>query len=198
MRGLTPRQARFVEEYLVDLNATQAAKRAGYSPTSAKQVSVEVMSNPSVSRAVAERVADRNERLEMRQDAVVLELARLGFSNMADYIRFDTDGQPVVDLEKCSREQLACIQEITTETRRETGEDGERSADVIKVKVKLYDRRQALESLGKHLGLYLTRLADADGRALGSGLVDRLELARRAVYLLRFGKPPIDGEASAA
>ena len=74
--GLNPRQAMFVQEYLVDLNATQAAIRAGYSPRWASRQAVYLMKLPTVSRVVAREKGERAEKLELTQEAVVVQLAQ--------------------------------------------------------------------------------------------------------------------------
>jgi phage terminase small subunit len=69
--SLTPKQARFVEEYLIDLNATQAAIRAGYSAKTARQVGQENLSKPVISAALSERQKARSERVELTGDMVI-------------------------------------------------------------------------------------------------------------------------------
>src|SRR3954467_14617733 len=78
---LNDRQARFVAEYLVDLNATQAAIRAGYSAASARQMGAENLSKPDIQAALAEARAVRGRRTEVTADRVVLELARVAFGD---------------------------------------------------------------------------------------------------------------------
>ena len=72
--SLTPKQQRFVEEYLVDLNATQAAIRAGYSETTARQQGCENLTKPNIQDAIAEAMQERSERTELSQDWVLSEL----------------------------------------------------------------------------------------------------------------------------
>ena len=71
---MTPKQQRFVEEYLVDLNATQAAIRSGYSPRTAKAIGHENLTKPDVSTAIAEAQFQRSMRTEITADWVVKEL----------------------------------------------------------------------------------------------------------------------------
>ncbi len=68
---LTPRQARFVEEYLIDLNATQAARRAGYSSNNADKIGSRLVGESRVAEAIAEAQAKRSERVTVSQDDVV-------------------------------------------------------------------------------------------------------------------------------
>lgn len=74
---LTPKQARFVEEYLVDLNATQAARRAGYSARTAEQQGPRLLGNAGVAAAIAEGQSDLSDRAEITQVEVIADLRRL-------------------------------------------------------------------------------------------------------------------------
>ena len=77
---LTAKQDRFVEEYLVDLNATQAALRAGYSEKTARSIGAENLSKPDIEKAIADALETRRLRTEITQDRVLEELARIGFA----------------------------------------------------------------------------------------------------------------------
>ncbi len=79
---LTPKQARFVEEYGVDLNATQAAIRAGYSPRTAKVIASQNLTKLNIQAAIAEAQAARAKRTKVTGDAVVTELALIGFAEL--------------------------------------------------------------------------------------------------------------------
>ncbi len=76
MSNLTPKQTRFVQEFLIDLNATQAAIRAGYSKKTARQVASENLSKPDIQRAIEEAQQTRAERTELTQDGVVQGLLK--------------------------------------------------------------------------------------------------------------------------
>ncbi len=82
---LTERQKRFVEEYLVDLNATQAAIRAGYSPRTAYSTGQRLLKNVEVQAAIQEAMEERSRRTEVTQDMVVDELRAVAFAQAADY-----------------------------------------------------------------------------------------------------------------
>lgn len=150
--ALTPKQERFVAEYLIDLNATQAAIRAGYSAKTAGAVGHENLRKPEISKAVQEAMKAREQRTEITQDRVLQELAKLGFANMQDYMRITPEGEPVADLSQLSRDQAAAITEFTVEDF--TDGRGEDSRDVRRVKFKLADKRAALVDIGKHLGMF--------------------------------------------
>ena len=77
---MTKKQKRFVEEYLIDLNATQAAIRAGYSPATAKEIGCENLTKPNISEAIAKAMAERSRRTGVNQDRVLQELAKIAFA----------------------------------------------------------------------------------------------------------------------
>lgn len=156
MGELTPKQARFVEEYLIDLNATQAAIRAGYSARTAKQQGQRLLTNVDVQAAVSAAQEARSERTEITQDAVLRELAKIGFANMSDYMRTGLDGDPVLDFSNLSRDQAAALSEVTVEDFKDGR--GEDSRDVRRVKFKLADKRAALVDIGRHLGMFKDKI----------------------------------------
>lgn len=152
---LNLRQSRFVDEYMVDLNATQAAIRAGYSVKTADDLGRKQLQKPAVAAALAERQAERERRTQITADAVVLELAKVAFANMADYMRPGPDGDAVLDFSKLTREQAAALAEVTVEDFKEGR--GEDARTVRRIKFKLHDKLSALEKLGRHLGLFVEK-----------------------------------------
>jgi phage terminase small subunit len=156
MSELTPRQRRFCEEYIVDLNASAAARRAGYSADTAYSIGHENLKKPEVAAEIERLQADRSDRTEVTADEVVLELRRLAFVNMLDYITIQDDGSYVVDFSMLNRAKAAAVREVTVETYTEgRGEDAQA---VKRVKFTLADKKSALELLGKHLGLFPNQL----------------------------------------
>ena len=87
---LTEKQQRFVDEYLIDLNATQAAIRAGYSVDTAKEIGYENLTKPHIQKVIAERMAERSKRTGVNQDRIVEELAKIAFVNIEDVVDTDT------------------------------------------------------------------------------------------------------------
>lgn len=151
-KKLTAKQQRFVEEYLIDLNATQAAIRAGYSEATAAEQGSRLLTNVKVSKAIAEDRKRLSERTEITQDRVLAELAKIGFANMDDYITVGSDGDPFVDLSALDRDKAAAISEVTVEDF--TDGRGDDARDVRRVKFKLLDKRAALVDIGRHLGMF--------------------------------------------
>lgn len=146
---MTKKQKRFVEEYLIDLNATQAAIRAGYSPDTAGSIGAENLKKPEIKNRIDKAMAERSRRTGINQDRVLQELARIGFAKITDVVDPDTAKiRP-----DASEDDLACIQSIKIKPN-EFGTERE---------VKLYDKKSALVDLGKHLGMFKDRLElDAD------------------------------------
>ena len=147
MAKLTEKQQRFVDEYLIDLNATQAAIRAGYSAKTADVQGSRMLGNVKVQQAVAEAMAARSKRTGVNQDRVVLELAKLAFVKMTDVV--DSQGR----IKKTATDDdLSCIESIKyKESDNEFGGSVERE-------VKISSKLKALELLGKHLGMWNDKL----------------------------------------
>lgn len=144
MAKLTAKQKRFVEEYLIDLNATQAAIRAGYSPNSARDIGSENLTKPHIRARVDEALAERSKRTGINADRVVRELARIAFVNAADVINFDS----ATLSENASEDDTAAIASVKVKTiPTDAGEGVERE-------IRICDKLKALELLGKHLGMF--------------------------------------------
>jgi phage terminase small subunit len=94
---LNPKRQRFVHEYLVDLNATQAAIRAGYSASAARSQGHRMMTNADIEKSIQDAMDERDERTQISADRVLRELALIGFANMADYMSVGDHGHPYVD-----------------------------------------------------------------------------------------------------
>lgn len=137
---MTDKQIRFCEEYLIDLNATQAAIRAGYSTESAGSIGSEILQKPEIRARIDEAIAERSRRTGVCADRVVRELARLAFVNAADVIDTERGAVP----EGASREDTACISAV----RIKVGEE------FTEREIRLCDKTKALELLGKHLGMF--------------------------------------------
>nr|DAG31478.1 MAG TPA: Terminase small subunit [Caudoviricetes sp.] len=142
-RKLTDKQQRFVSEYLIDLNATQAAIRAGYSPKTANEQGARLLANVSIQEAISKAMAERSRRTGINQDRVIRELARIAFVNMTNIV--DSHARIRDD---ATEDDLACIESIKyKESDNEFGGSVERE-------VKIGSKLKALELLGKHLGMW--------------------------------------------
>ena len=154
--ALNPKQKRFVREYLINPNATQAAIKAGYSAKTAKQIGSALLTNIDVSAAIEKGQQKHLAKLDITAERVLSELALIGFSNMQDYMRVGSDGDPYLDFSGLTREQAAALAEVTVEDF--TAGRGEDARDVRRVKFKLCDKRAALVDIGKHLGMFKERV----------------------------------------
>ena len=169
MAKLTPKQERFCEEYLIDLNATQAAIRAGYSEKTAREQAAQNLSKLNIQEKIAELKAERSKRTEITQDRVIKELAAMAFAKATDYARVKGGLVFITPTAELTPTQQAAIVGIK---QTQAG-----------IEIKLAKDR-ALEMLGRHLGMFndklelsgavanpyanlteaeLKKLADADG-----------------------------------
>lgn len=143
-KKLTKKQQLFVDEYLIDLNATQAAIRAGYSVDTAREIGCENLTKPNIQQAIAKAMAERSKRTGINQDRVVLELAKIAFVKMTDVVDPDT-GEI---LPNASDDDLACIESVKFK------QSDNQYGGSIEREVKLSPKMKALELLGKHLGMW--------------------------------------------
>lgn len=147
-RKLNPKQQRFVDEYLIDLNATQAAIRAGYSPKTATAIASENLSKPSISAAIACAMAERSKRTGITQDRILEELAKVAFIKLTDIV--DDTGK-IKD--GATDEDRACIESIKYKrTDSDTGYSEERE-------VKASSKLKAIELLMRHTGMLDSRIS---------------------------------------
>lgn len=147
MAKLSEKQQRFVAEYLVDLNGTQAAIRTGYSVKTANEQAARLLANVSIQQAIAEAMAERSRRTGVNQDRVVLELAKIAFLKMTDVV----DGQGRIR-DTATEDDLSCIESVKYKhSDTGTGSSTERE-------VKAASKLKALELLGKHLGMWSDKL----------------------------------------
>lgn len=144
MAKLTAKQQRFIDEYLIDLNATQAAIRAGYSPSTAKEQGCQNLTKLNIKDAIDRALAERSKRTGINQDIVLLELAKIALLNPVDVI--DMDGATLRG--DANRNDTAAIASVKVKTIPTV------NGDIVEREVKTYDKIKALELLGKHLGMW--------------------------------------------
>ena len=160
MDKLTAKQERFVDEYMIDLNATQAAIRAGYSEKTAQMQASRLLSNVMVQAAIEKEQKKLAAKLGITTENVARELAHIGYDDIKNYLSFRTEkvqtgsdeitGEPIydyrtiVDMKDSDDIDTRNIQEISI------GAKGE-------FKFKLYSKADALNALGKHLGMFVDK-----------------------------------------
>lgn len=171
---LTPKQARFVEEYLVDLNATQAAIRAGYSQPTAYAIGFENLSKPQIAEAIAEAQLERSRRTGITADRVLQELARVGLSNLSDVTNwgtkevafgFDADGkrlrpEDIGDAAVVKYVDAPFVQPIDRDQLPEEIRSAVSEVSLTRdgFKIKMHDKVGALTQMGRHLGMFTDKL----------------------------------------
>ena len=158
-----PKQEQFCLEYIVDLNGAGAAKRAGYSEKTAVNMASRLLTIVNIQKRIeylktqnVERVRNKSE-IDFSADRVLEEMAKIAFCSINDFITVNDDGYAFIDLSKTTPHQMAALQSVETVdlpplTLMSTeGEKLERQ--VLKIKIKLWDKVKALETLMKHHGL---------------------------------------------
>lgn len=147
--GLTDKQERFCREYLIDLNATQAAIRAGYSARGASVQGSTLLGNPKVQGRLHELQGERNERLEWDADRVLRELIDLAEFDLVDCFTEEGGLRAIHEIPALARKSITAIEsvelfEMNRGNREQVGETK---------KLKLNDRRATLQLIGQHIGI---------------------------------------------
>lgn len=145
---LTPKQQRFIDEYMVDLNATQAAIRAGFSAATASVQGCELLKKPKIREAIDIKMAELAKRTGINAERVVRELAKMAFVNPLDVINVDL----ATIKEGINDDDAAAIASV--KVKRIPTEEG----DIIEREIKLSDKTRNLELLGKHLGMFTEKV----------------------------------------
>ncbi len=151
---MTRKQKRFCEEYQIDLNATQAAIRAGYSPESAGSIGSELLKKPEIRARIDKAMAERSKRTGINADRVLQELGKIAFVNAADVI--DMNNATIKD--GADRDDTAAIASVKVKVI--SGANGEG----VEREIRLADKLKALELCGRHLGMFNDKL-DLTGAA---------------------------------
>lgn len=145
---LTQKQKRFVAEYLCDLNATQAAIRAGYSQKTAARIGVELLNKTQVAEAIQKAMKRREKRTEVSQDRVVAELARVAFGDLRGAVTWGPGGVKLVDSQDLTDDEAAAIAEVSETVTKDGGS----------TRIKRHDKVKALELLGRHLSMFADKV----------------------------------------
>lgn len=142
------KQKRFCAEYLVDLNATQAAIRAGYSPASAGSIGYELLKKPDIRARIDKGIAEQERRTGINADRVLRELGRIAFVSAPDLVNMDD----ATLKEGASADDLAAIASVKVKTIPGPMGDG------FEREIRLADKLKALELIGKHLGMFTDKV----------------------------------------
>lgn len=177
---LTPKQRRFIQEYVVDWNATQAAVRAGYSEASANREGSRLLSNVDIQRAVQRAMRALADRAEIRGEAVLRELAAVAFSQIDDYA---ADEQGRVRLRRgVQRSALRAVASVKVrkKVRRVKGTSDPELEDVdVQTEIRLWPKVEALKQLAEYTGVLEREDATAhEPLHLEIEVIDRREQVR--------------------
>lgn len=181
MDKLTLKQQRFVDEYLIDLNATQAAIRAGYSKRTANEQAARLLAKVSVQEALQNARKAQVKRTHINADRVLEEYAKIAFSNIQDFAEFNNGAVMLTDSKKIDRDKLAAVESVA-ETK-----DG--------VRLKLHSKLFALDKLAQHLGIDKPSTG-SDSNEVDSNLMDALQATVEEVWTDEDSDDPgdVDGE----
>lgn len=142
--ALNARQLRFIDEYLIDMNATQAAIRAGYSKKTAAEQGYDLLRHPQIAPAIAAKRQELSHKAGITVEAVMNELRRIAFSDVRALYHDNGRLKMPHEMDDAAAAALASV-----ETVEVSGAD----APPLNVKkVRLWDKKAALETLLKHLG----------------------------------------------
>lgn len=161
---LTDKQKLFVDEYLKDLNATQAAIRAGYSKKTARSQGQRMLTNVDIIEALQKAMKKREERNEITQDMIIQELSKIAFSNATDYVTVETKPLKVLKRDPETNEEKyvdsdVTYQDIIIKDTKDMTEDQKAAIGSIKqtkygVAIDSLNKIEALHLLGQHLGMF--------------------------------------------
>lgn len=167
--ALNDKQRRFVDEYLIDLNATQAAIRAGYSAKTAASQGERLLRNVEIQALLTERMKAREQRTDVTQDRVVNELAKIAFGDPRKVMAWGPSGVKLKDSAELTDDEAAFVSEVSETTTEHGGS----------LKLKTNDKLKALELLGRHLGMFKEKveLTGKDGGPVQHATVSKEELA---------------------
>jgi len=141
MAGLTPKQAKFCTEYLIDLNGSAAAVRAGYAPKNARITAAKLLTNANIQAYLQQLKQQQQTRTQITSDWVIQQLVQIATASGADYVTIDRNGTVrYTPTEKLTAAQKAAIAGI--------------KPTMAGAEIKTYDRLKALELIGRHLGTF--------------------------------------------
>ncbi|WP_157442639.1 terminase small subunit [Deinococcus misasensis] len=178
-RTLTNMQERFCDEYMVDLNATKAAIRAGYSPKSAHVIAHDLLKNPLVAQHITTLKRKKAQKNEITAQRVIEELAAIAFSSTRDLGVWDADGLTPYPSSILTRDEAASVKRV--KMKKTISQVSELVTDTtIEIEIQQHDKLAALDKLAKHFGIY--KEAGDDGKNSGLLQLAQLMAQKRAEH----------------
>jgi phage terminase small subunit len=172
-KALPPRRAAFVREYLVDLNASRAARDVGYAAKSASAEGSRLLANPEVQAEITRQRAILAEQSNVTPERIVAELAVIAFSDLGDYIRIHPDGTASIELGNMPPGATRAISSVDVNESRSGG---------VRSRIKLHDKQAALVSLAKMFGMMT---GDSPGVSVVVNDAEKVELSTLSIEELR-------------
>lgn len=159
---LNPQQERFAQEYAIDLNATRAATRAGYSAATAYSQGSRLLNDVEVSKRIDELKDKILKRIDVTTERIVREYEKIAFTNLEDVVEWIRGDPMLRNAEDIETPAHGAISEITR-TESKLGD--------VTVKVKLHDKRGALDSLARYKGMFHDNI-ELSGKVEGNFWID--------------------------
>lgn len=174
-KKLAAKQQRFIDEFIVDSNAAQAAIRAGYSKKTAGKIGYQLLENTRIAEEIAKKQKKLADKLEITAEKILKEYAKIAFSNMQDFVDWADGAISIKPSSELTKEQTACVSEIS-ESVTQAGTN---------IKIKLHDKKGALDSLARHLGMFTDKveLSGKDGQPIQTVNVTMTEAEAAQTYL---------------
>ncbi len=168
-RKLSTKQQLFVDEYLIDMNATEAAKRAGYSEKTAYSQGQRLLKHVEIKKVFQKHMERRAERTEITQDKVLKELAIVAFGDLRNAVSWGPRGVVLKDSQSLTQEEAGAIAEVSETTTKDGGSQ----------RIKRYDKVKALELIGRHLGMFTDKIEHSVNIDLAKAIEDARKRASK-------------------
>lgn len=155
IRPLTGKQQRFIDEYMIDMNAAAAARRAGYSKKTARLIGHENLTKPNIAAAIDEARSQLSQTSKATVEWIVAELMHIASANIQDYAEFASDGSIKLDMEAILRDLGGAVSDFVIEevVIAPVG-DGRPQRIKRHFTIRMSNKLAALQALGKHLGMF--------------------------------------------
>ena len=153
--ALNDKQRRFVEEYLIDLNATQAAIRAGYSEKTAGSQAFDLLKKPEIQKEIQALESRIENKVIITKDKILRELSLIGFANLADYVTIDdtTGCVQAIGIDSLPAGASRAIKKVKERRVIKSTASGDEVLEST-FEFELHDKQTALVNMGKELGMF--------------------------------------------
>lgn len=174
--ALTKKQSLFIDEYIKDLNATQAAIRAGYKEKAAGQMGDENLKKPQIKAVIDARIKERSDQIKVDGQYVVKRLLEIDAMDVLDILKDDMSIKPISEWPKVWRTYISAV-DVSELLGASDPDGGQKSVVAILKKIKWPDKLKNIELLGRHFGIFNDKL-DLNVK---DGLAERLARAKKRV-----------------